>query len=732
MRVRYPVYAVIIVLLAGVVASDFDSRLRARIASIEATLRLGIVHMDGMVKDSAHLVDGMRALAESLFREPVRAPSPLRGLLREVEEWPGFAIRAPQTGSDIGNLTGAGSLAGRGPEFEREIQVAYGLNPLFAAARRINPDAVWVYYTSAQRFTNVYPWVSDLELRYNDEMLEHEFFRRGRPENNPDRRHFWTDAYMDEYGKGLMVTVANPVFDGTGEFRGTVALDITLDVLSSFARAMKQRIGEGELMIVSQSGQLIAHPTKVSSLDGTVKEAARLLPPAIARHAPHYEVLGGSWLRRHDDHYVLVSPLVTAPWLAIYHVDRLDLYGRILAGMVPDAVAILLLLLVLLLVERHFLAIDALRGSEHRFRFLHESSSTAIALHAKGRIIVANSSLAKLYGYTQEELAGMEGSRLIAPPWRDLVEANIAAGYSEPYEIEALTKDGRVIPIEVCGRDMLYDGRKVRVTEFRDLTARYRQQQELRAAKEQAERASRVKSEFLANMSHEIRTPLNAIIGFSDFMTQEPFGPLGSPRYREYLSHIVQSGSHLLGIISSILDLSKIEAGKYELREAWFELAPVLETVRTMIGHQAQQKGITLEIAPVPEPSVYGDSDALARCILNLVSNAVKFTPAGGRVAVSTSCDAGGDLLVLVTDTGIGIRSEDLEAIMQPFGQLRDNPQLASEGTGLGLSIVSSLIRLHQGTLELDSEVGKGTRATLRIPASRLRVSARPNALGSA
>jgi two-component system cell cycle sensor histidine kinase PleC len=221
-------------------------------------------------------------------------------------------------------------------------------------------------------------------------------------------------------------------------------------------------------------------------------------------------------------------------------------------------------------------------------------------------------------------------------------------------------------------------------------------------------------------MSHELRTPLNAIMGFSEVMKLEVMGPLPNATYREYANNIFESGRHLLHLINEILDLSRIEAGRYELHEEPVRLVDVAEDCHRLLKLKAQSKGLDLvENYAEDLPALWADQRALRQIILNLMSNALKFTPKGGRIVVTVDAAADGSQRISVMDTGPGIPAEEIPKVLQAFGQGSLAHETAEGGTGLGLPIVQSLIELHGGTFELKSELRKGTEAIVRLPRRR-------------
>ncbi|HEX6842578.1 MAG TPA: ATP-binding protein [Stellaceae bacterium] len=253
-----------------------------------------------------------------------------------------------------------------------------------------------------------------------------------------------------------------------------------------------------------------------------------------------------------------------------------------------------------------------------------------------------------------------------------------------------------------------------------DITSAERAQEALRQAKNQAEGASRAKSEFLANMSHELRTPLNAIIGFAEIMRDRLLGSIGNPRYAEYAHDIHSSGTHLLGIINDILDLSKVEAGRLELTEELIDLHVIVRSTVALLRDRAAAGGLEIKTELMgPSLLIRGDERKLKQIVTNLLSNAVKFTPAGGEIVITAGIDER-RIVLEVRDTGIGIAPEHVARALSPFGQVDSRLSRRYEGTGLGLPLARALAELHGGTLTLDSAPGRGTTVRVTLPPERL------------
>lgn len=258
------------------------------------------------------------------------------------------------------------------------------------------------------------------------------------------------------------------------------------------------------------------------------------------------------------------------------------------------------------------------------------------------------------------------------------------------------------------------------MSEFSDhfgiAVTRHKSSVALRAAKTEAELASKAKSEFIANMSHELRTPLNAVIGFSEMLRHKPAED--PQRVREYAGYINEAAEHLLALISSILDVSKIQAGKLQVDRSHIDPDPIVRSCLLITEIKAREKGITVEASLPQGPlSVYADPLRLKQVLINLMSNAVKFTPDNGKVTISVS-PRPDEMCIEICDNGVGMSALEIETAMRPFGQVDQGFNKKYEGTGLGLPISAALVGLHGGRLIVESDKGKGTRVTVLLPTS--------------
>jgi len=373
-------------------------------------------------------------------------------------------------------------------------------------------------------------------------------------------------------------------------------------------------------------------------------------------------------------------------------------------------------------------------GADSDRRLLEAVIDTAgdavICIDAENRIMLFNNEAERIFQYTAAEVLGQPLSLLLPPGTRSGHPRHIAefAASASPRklmgarsQISGQRKDGSLFPAEASISRCDIEGNPLMTAVLRDISERKRVETLLVEAKDAAEQANRAKSAFLAAMSHELRTPLNAIIGFSDIIIGQAFGPIGHARYADYVADIAIAGRQLLTQLNDILDLACIEAGKLILVEEPVELARIVKACESLIQFRARERSITINFElPQAMPTLMADGPRLKLAITNLLTNAVKFSETGATVTVVVSETETGGIAFAVSDSGIGIKPEDLDRVLQPFIQSDGSLQRRHEGMGLGLPLAKALIELHGGRLTLESTLGQGTTARIILPPERV------------
>ena len=385
-----------------------------------------------------------------------------------------------------------------------------------------------------------------------------------------------------------------------------------------------------------------------------------------------------------------------------------------------------------LMISTHAVAED--RGNAMSLRRLENENSElksildtatdgVLVLDRAGRVLSANRSAEALFGYEAAEIVERDFSDLFAPESRRAVLDyldRLTKGSSvldTGREAIGLVRQGGLVPLYfTMGR--IAGGEKFCAV-MRDITAWKRTEEELINAKQQAEKASTAKSEFLAKISHEIRTPLNAIIGFSEVMMDERFGPVGNDRYRQYLKDIHSSGGHLISLLNDLLDLSKIEAGKLELTLVSVNLNDLVQQCVAIMQQEANRERVIIRTSLPPGlPPIVADARSVRQIALNLLSNSIKFTGAGGQVIVATALNDDQEIVLRVRDTGPGMSEKDLQTALEPFRQIATSNRAG--GTGLGLPISKALAEANHARFRITSQVDSGTLAEVAFPATRV------------
>jgi PAS domain S-box-containing protein len=340
-------------------------------------------------------------------------------------------------------------------------------------------------------------------------------------------------------------------------------------------------------------------------------------------------------------------------------------------------------------------------------------------------ILTSNRSAEALFGYESHEITNRSFVDLFAPESHraahdyldGLMREGVASVLNDGREVIGRVQQGGLIPLFMT-IGPIAEGKFCIV--FRDVTQWKRAEEDLTNAKREAEKASSAKSDVLAKVSHEIRTPLNAIIGFAEVMMEERFGPIGNERYRQYLKDIRTSGEHVMSLVNDLLDLSKIEAGKLELTFVSVNLNDLVQQCVAIMQPQANRERIIIRTSLLPTlPPVVADERSIRQIVLNLVSNSIKFTGAGGQVIVSTALTDQGEAVLRVRDTGIGMSEKEIETALEPFRQVATSGR-SGLGTGLGLPLTKVLAEANRASFTIKSAIDAGTLVEIAFPATRV------------
>ncbi|TQV78352.1 ATP-binding protein [Denitrobaculum tricleocarpae] len=766
MHRSYTISALILASAVALLGVDAHQRQAAHVDELQRDFESVVNSLNGVAKRAGDHIHMLREVTERELRSAYPrgngqgSDETLYDQLVPSTAFDGYALdevlAAGQTPQHFGNLTASGELDRSDFALRREIELATGLSPHFRSSVASVQYVDRVSYVSLRGFAYTYPWVHSNEWHFSNDSLLGPMVAEGRQDRNPERQQFWLFPGDEQRRNEPVATVVAPI-DESGQFRGVIALDLRLEALAQ--DLLQAAPHSGRIFLLGPERQILVHASAGSNAAGAggwPDNKPASLPDSIVRFI-ETEV-------KSPDLMVMQRDVAGVPWQIVFAVSQGDMLVDTLKDMWAELGALLLLIYVLLTVERSRRVSLALKKSEANLRNyvaeLEESKLHVESLVAemarettrqrnrerqlseaqriarlgdwhwnvKTKTVQCSAELSRMLGFEEAKrsIPFEELRARVHPHDRDVFMSTLEQTYREKSECDfsicVVRDDESELYVRLDGScEFDTDGNVSALFGVcQDISEQKATEMALIQALNQAKEANQAKSDFLANMSHELRTPLNAIIGFGQVIAGELFGKIGNARYQEYASDILSSGEHLLDIIDDLLDLSKIEAGEFELHEEDLDLVELARDVIKLMGPQSEKLDITLSLQTgQDEIWMRADRRTLRQIMMNLLSNAIKFSNAGD-VALLAVEDAWSEGIILtIRDTGIGIDEDDLTRVMQPFGQVANPLSRNHPGTGLGLPIVKALIKLHGGQFEIDSALGLGTTVKAVFPSDR-------------
>jgi C4-dicarboxylate-specific signal transduction histidine kinase/ActR/RegA family two-component response regulator len=663
-----------------------------------------VTQLDHFLSSVTSTVEGLRIHAEwdimeSHTAKALRPPMAFHFLKEEEKKYGETEFHlddfgAPLTRDLIGNLTGAGPLKDRLPDFYREIYMALNLNPPFRAAFKAIKDAAGIYFTSSRGFVNMYPWVPSKNFKFSFDMFTHEFFQRGNQAYNPTHDLFWTEVYVDTHGKGLMTTCAAPVYDAD-QFLGTVAIDLTVDFLNTQVR--KFHSGKGIMFLINDRSQLLAHPSLITALDRDTKTFQQALPPELRSQIERVSKLSSNHLHKMGRLSILRAELSHAPWQVYYYENQPSILGSLLnhvgiAAIVLLASSISLVFIIYVITFRQFIL---------------PSGKMVNFIMARGR-----GESDHQYGH-------------IPPIWRlwfDTIEETFDQNENLTREIRRQNEElenrvaERTVRLEESNQQL-----RIKIEE------RKAAEKEKQSLQDQLQRAQKMEAigTLAGGVAHDLNNILAGLVSYPQLLLMDlsEDSPLRTP-----ILTIQKSGEKAAAIVQDLLTLARRGVAVSEvlnLNEIArnYLLSPEFGELTRTHSHVEVRTSFADDLL-----NIVGSPIHISKSIMNLVSNASEAITGNGQVLITTENRhidapvmgydqiAPGDYVVLtVSDTGIGIPGNDLHRIFEPFYTKK---AMGRSGTGLGMAVVWSTVKDHGGYIDIQSKPDVGTVLTIYLPAT--------------
>ena len=616
--------------------------------------------MDHILKDAKHHLEMIKHQAE--FYSNTHPQENIRNLLfQSIKEHPKEnyfhtdILLSPLEQKTVSSLTGEGSFQNRENDFYNEIEMSTQLLPLFQMTQKNIPSIAWIYYISKKNFSNLFPWVSSKDFKFNQNYYTHEFYTLALPEKNPSRQSFWTPAYIDEYGKGLMVTASAPVYKGE-QFRGIIGLDITLDELKRFLKRHNHSCET--IFLLNKKHQILAHPF-ISSSDKKIRLLEDILPDTLKTKEEILFNLPSLKWQNINEYYFNYVNLEYADWKLVIYISKKLFYKSLILQEMPPYCIVLLSLCLMFFIIHWLTRKEIIQPAQQLVNHISKESEST-------QPITIPSTIPPVW-----------------IPWFHMIS-------------DSFQKNRTLIKWTKNQNEILEKNVEKRTYEL--------------------VKANHAKSDFLANMSHEIRTPLNAIIGFSKILIVQSELHKFPEKTHRFIEYITNSGEHLSAIINNILDLSKIEAEQMTLSEESMNLEKLIIGLHHIYKSSADDKGLKFNYKidkELPE-TIVTDRTKLNQILINLIANAIKFTEKGQISLIIKKKE--NQIQFQVTDDGIGITKDQQGTVFNIFSQEDTSISRRFGGTGLGLTIAKKMTELLGGSIYLESQVGKGSIFYVTIP----------------
>jgi signal transduction histidine kinase len=604
-------------------------------------------------------------------------------------------VQPPLTTEWVGNLTGMGRLQERDPAFYRELYMALNLNPDFRATSETIKDAAWVYYTSDAGFINIYPWVDSSSFKFSKDLYTHEFFRLGTPERNPERQMFWTEVYVDEYGKGLMTTCAAPIYD-QDRFLGTVAIDLTVDFLNTIVKRFHSQAGD--MFLFNDRGQILAHPSLVTSADRETKSLESALPEDLKRSIPSILEFKENRIVTLGGYELLRRKLSNAPWQAIYIRLPRSAVGAFLeqgggGPLLLIAGLLVMVIMVLTITYRKFVV-----PSGQLVDFIMRRSA-------------------------QDASVSYDVVPSFWKPWFQTIDKAFRENEDLNQKILAQNEE---LERRVAERTAsLEESNQALRLQFEERRLAEREKERLQLQLQRAQRMEAI-GMLAGGVAHDLNNVLSGLVSYPQLLLMAV--DMDSS-LRESIETIQQCGERAAAIVRDLLTLARRGVAIAEvvnLNDIIKEYLNSAEFKGLQLRHDGIMVTTDLEEGLL---NTLGSPVHLTKSIMNLVTNAAEAMAEGGTVRISThnayidrpiggydNVEAGDYVVVTVADTGIGISPEDKERIFEPFYTKKI---MGTSGTGLGMAVVWGTIKDHHGYVDVQSTPGEGTKFILYFPATR-------------